>query len=259
MTLKRMSENSPHLMKSETASCAQFENVGKRLGGAWVFRGVDASLPAGAVSAIIGASGSGKTTLLRLINGLYAPDEGSVHVLDEPVPARDGFAFRRKIGYAVQGAGLFPHMTVAANVTKLAILEGWDAERIDARLDELLALVDLDRELKSRYPYELSGGQQHRVSLCRALMLEPSVLLLDEPFSAIDAITRHEIQNAFRELQQQLRFSAVLVTHDIREAARLAHHLVVLADGAVVQQGLTDDVLANPEPSFLQALVATQS
>ncbi|MYD43050.1 MAG: ATP-binding cassette domain-containing protein [Gammaproteobacteria bacterium] len=246
-------------MRSDIECCARLAGVGKRLGNRWIFRDVDAELPAGEVTAVIGASGSGKTTILRLINGLYAPDEGSVKVLGEPVPDHDQYAFRRNIGYAVQGAGLFPHMTVAENITKLAKLEGWPHERIAKRLDDLLELTDLAKELKTRFPYELSGGQQHRVSLCRALMLEPQVLLLDEPFSAIDAITRREIQDAFRVLQQQLQISAVLVTHDIQEAARLAQYLLVLAEGAVVQKGPTQAVLDDPEPTFLKNLVSTAS
>ena len=240
-------------------SCAEFHNVGKWLGEKWVFQGINASLPASKVTAIIGASGSGKTTLLRLINGLYEPDEGTVFVMGDEVPVQNRHEFRRKIGYAVQGAGLFPHMTIETNITKLATLEGWDDDRIESRLTYLLELTDLSDEFRNRYPYELSGGQQHRVGLCRALMLEPKVLLLDEPFSAIDAITRHEIQQAFRDLQSKLGFSAVLVTHDLREAARLADHLLVLAEGNVVQAGPVNDVLSNPEPTFLEPLVESTS
>ena len=244
-------------MTSKFESCVEFHNVGEWLGEAWVLRGINAKLPTAKVTAIIGASGSGKTTLLRLINGLYVPDEGHVEVMGEDVPTQRQHTFRRKIGYAVQGAGLFPHMTIEANITKLAQLEDWEPSKITERLNYLLELGDLRADLKQRYPYELSGGQQHRVGLCRALMLEPKILLLDEPFSAIDAITRYEIQEAFRALQRKLEFSAVLVTHDFREAQRLADHMLVLADGQVAQQGELADVLANPEPTFLRALVAS--
>lgn len=246
-------------MVSDVSYCVEFKNAGKFLGEEWVFRGIDANIPDAHVTAIIGASGSGKTTLLRLINGLYQPDEGEVKVLGEDIPQERQHLFRRKIGYAVQGAGLFPHMTIESNITKLAKLAGWTNERVQARLNELLQLTDLDVEMKERYPHELSGGQQHRVSLCRALMLEPRLLLLDEPFSAIDAITRNEIQESFVELQRKLAFSAVLVTHDFREAIKLAHHMLVLGDGGIEQQGALQDVIDDPASSFLQELVETET
>lgn len=246
-------------MASNRSYCVEFKSAGKFLGEAWVFRAIDANIPDAQVTAIIGASGSGKTTLLRLINGLYQPDEGEVKVLGENIPQKSQHLFRRKIGYAVQGAGLFPHMTIESNITKLAKLDGWTQDQIRVRLDELLDLTGLDFEMKERYPHELSGGQQHRVSLCRALMLEPKLLLLDEPFSAIDAITRNEIQDWFVELQRKLTFSAVLVTHDFREAMKLAHHLIVLGDGGIEQQGALQAVIDEPASSFLQELVETET
>ncbi len=246
-------------MESELSHCVEFQNAGKFLGEDWVFRAINAQIPEAKITAIIGASGSGKTTLLRLINGLYRPDEGDVRVLGEQVPSKHQHHFRRKIGYAVQGAGLFPHMTVESNITKLAKLDGWPRERIQPRLENLLELADLDIEMRERYPHEISGGQQHRVSLCRALMLEPKLLLLDEPFSAIDAITRNEIQDSFLALQRRLQFSAVLVTHDFREATKLADHLIVLADGSIEAQGALQDVIDSPDSAFLQELVETET
>lgn len=240
-------------------SCVEFHDVGKVLGEQWILRDANVNLPNGKVTAVVGASGSGKTTFLRLINGLLQPDAGTVSVFNESVPTSNVDAYRRKIGYAVQGAGLFPHMTIEANVTKLATFEKWDSARIANRLDELLELADLELELKSRYPYELSGGQQHRVSLCRALMLEPSMVLLDEPFSAIDAITRSEIQESFLALQRKLQFSAVLVTHDFREAKKLADYLVVLSEGSVSQHGDVDSLVANPASQFLESLIQATS
>ena len=246
-------------MTSDRSHCVEFKNAGKFLGEEWVFRSVDVKIPDAQVTAVIGASGSGKTTLLRLINGLYRPDEGDVKVLGEKIPQKSQHLFRRKIGYAVQGAGLFPHMTIESNITKLAKLGGWSHDRIQVRLDDLLDLTGLDIEMKQRYPHELSGGQQHRVSLCRALMLEPKLLLLDEPFSAIDAITRNEIQDAFIELQQKLAFSAVLVTHDFREATKLAHYLLVLGDHGIEQHGSLQDVVEQPTSLFLRELVETEA
>ena len=197
---------------------------------------------------------SGKTTLLQLVNGVLRPDEGSLTVMGSPVPEAGLESFRRKLGYAVQGAGLFPHMTVYENVTLLARLESWTKERFEARLHELMQFMNLEPELTGRYPYQLSGGQQHRVSLCRALMLQPPALLLDEPFSAIDPITRTEIHSEFKNLQEKEQVSALLVTHDVREAVHLSHYLVVMANGAVVQHGSTDSVVAAPESEYVKPL-----
>lgn len=229
-------------------------NLGKCFGERWVFRDVNLALPAAQTVAIIGESGSGKTTLLQLVNGVLRPDEGSLTVMGLPVPETSLESFRRKLGYAVQGAGLFPHMTVYENVTLLARLESWTKERFEARLHELMQFMNLEPELTDRYPYQLSGGQQHRVSLCRALMLQPPALLLDEPFSAIDPITRTEIHSEFKNLQEKEQVSALLVTHDVREAVHLSHYLVVMANGAVVQHGSTDSVVASPESEYVKPL-----
>lgn len=216
------------------------------------------SLPSRRTVAIVGESGSGKTTLLQLVNGVLRPDEGSVSVMGSPVPSTGLTKFRRGLGYAVQGAGLFPHMTVYDNVTLLARLESWSKEHFEARFFELLEFMNLERVLLDRYPYQLSGGQQHRVSLCRALMLKPPALLLDEPFSAIDPITRTEIHEEFKNLQRREKVSALLVTHDVREAVQLSHYLVVMANGEVVQHGETSTVVDNPESTYVQPLFEKQ-
>ena len=244
-----------------TPTCAyavEFSNVGKRFDD-WVFRNVNLSLPAGRTSAIVGASGCGKTTLLQLINAVYRPDEGSVRVLGEPVPTTDVEPFRRRIGYSVQGGGLFPHLTVAENASLLANLERWGSTAIHDRRRELFELVGLPAELDDRYPHQLSGGQQQRVGLCRALMLKPAMLLLDEPFSAIDPITRADLYRQFEELRDHERVSTVLVTHDMREALRLADHLVIMADGGVLQAAPTSDVAAAPADDFVRSLLSSAS
>ena len=246
---------------TSTAPAVRFHAVGKRFAGAndadgWVLRGVDLTLPDGQTSAIIGPSGCGKTTLLQLVNAFYRPDEGSVDVLGEPVPESNLPQFRRRIGYAVQGAGLFPHLTVADNVSLLAKLEGWEAGAIVRRRRELFDLVALEPELDERYPHQLSGGQQQRVGLCRALMLKPAMLLLDAPFSAIDPITRADVYRQFERLREHERVSTVLVTHDMREARRLADHLVVMGHGCVVQSGAPEAVAAAPADDFVQSLLA---
>ena len=231
-----------------------FEGVGKRFDD-WVFRGVDLALPARATSAIVGESGCGKTTLLQLVNAVLRPDEGRVDVLGEAVPDDGLEAFRRRIGYAVQGAGLFPHLTLEENVSLIARLQRWRQEEIDARRSELFDLVGLGRDLDQRYPHQLSGGQQHRAGLCRAMMLKPEMLLLDEPFSAIDPITRTEIYGQFETLRGHEPVTTVLVTHDIREARRLADYLVIMGEGAVVQAGPTDSVVASPADSLVRRLL----
>ena len=239
-------------------NAVEFLSVGKRFDD-WIFRGIDLALPAGQTSALVGASGCGKSTLLQLVNAVYRPDEGELRVFGEPVPTANVQAFRRRIGYAVQGAGLFPHLTVADNVGLLAQLEGWTADVVQARRRELFDLVGLAEELEDRYPHQLSGGQQQRAGLCRALMLKPAMLLLDEPFSAIDPITRADLYPQFEQLREHESVSTVLVTHDLREAQRLADYLVVLGDGGVVQAGSPDEVAAAPANPFVQALLASAS
>ena len=243
-------------------NAVEFRNAGKRFDD-WVFRHIDLALPSGGTSAIVGPSGCGKTTLLQLVNAVHVLDEGEIDVLAAPVPTNGVEAFRRRIGYSVQGAGLFPHMTVAQNVSLLARLEGWEAEAIDSRRQELFALAGLGEELAERYPHQLSGGQQQRAGLCRALMLRPALLLLDEPFSAIDPITRDDIYRQFEQLRDHGdgngKVTTVLVTHDMREALRLADHLVVMGDGVVVQTGAPAEVAAAPADDFVRSLLASAS
>ena len=238
--------------------CVSFAGVGKHFAGNWVFRDVTFSCPSGATTAIVGESGSGKTTLLQLVNGVLRTNEGAVEVLGESVPSDGIEAFRRRIGYAVQGAGLFPHMTVRQNVDLLARLERWTPDAIESRFAELLREMGLDASLADRYPNQLSGGQQQRVGLCRALMLKPSLLLLDEPFSAVDPITRMEMYEQFVHAQRHEGVSALLVTHDMREAVKLAQHLVIVGSGAVLQADGTGAVLAAPRPGYVARLIETQ-
>ena len=241
-------------MSASGESAVAFRGVGKRFDD-WVFQNVDLALPAECTSAIVGESGCGKTTLLQLVNAVLRPDEGEVEVLGGRVPETGVAAFRRRIGYAVQGAGLFPHLTLVENVTLLARLERWQEAAIDARVGELFELVGLTRDLDDRYPHQLSGGQQHRAGLCRAMMLKPEMLLLDEPFSAIDPITRVDIYGQFEALRGHEQVTTVLVTHDIREARRLADYVVVMGDGGVVQAGAVAEVVAAPANDLVRHLL----
>ncbi|MFW6093089.1 MAG: ATP-binding cassette domain-containing protein [Pseudomonadota bacterium] len=239
--------------------CVELTGVEKRFGdGPAVLADVTLALPAGATTAVVGASGSGKTTLLKLVNAVLRPDRGEVRVLGRPIPERDLVAFRRGIGYAVQGAGLFPHLTNRQNVELLARLSGWSRARRDARYRALLREMDLPDDISGRYPHALSGGQQQRLGLCRALMLEPRLLLLDEPFSAVDPITRIGIYDTFREVQRREGVSTLLVTHDMREAVRLGAYLVILRAGRVCQAGPTDQVVSAPVDDYVRTLVTEQ-
>ena len=222
-----------------------------------VFNELSLALPSGQTTAIVGASGSGKTTLLQMVNALERPDSGSLQVFGEPIPQHQLQQFRHRIGYAVQGAGLFPHFSARDNVTLVARLLGWSEQRIQQRFAELLQTMALPANVADRPPRELSGGQQQRLGLCRALMLSPDMLLLDEPFSAVDPVTRLGLYERFEEVQQMHAVSTLLVTHDIREARRLADVLVVLDQGRIVQSGSPDDVFADPASPYVERLIAS--
>lgn len=235
-----------------------FRQVTKSYAAQPVLKNLDLTLPPGRTTAIVGASGSGKTTLLQLINGLEVADAGVVEVFGAPVPLAALEGFRRRIGYSVQGAGLFPHMTIADNVTLVARLDQLAASDIQQRLAELFEAMELPLGLAQRFPHELSGGQQQRVGLCRALMMKPELLLLDEPFSAIDPITRVEVYRLFAQVQAGTGVSTVLVTHDMREAHRLADELVILRGGQVLQYGTTEQIVAQPADDYVRTLVREQ-
>lgn len=236
--------------------CVEFDKIYKSwIEGTPVIKGISAGLPKDMTTALVGESGSGKSTLLQIVNGLVIPDSGRVFVDDAPLDYRALPQLRRKMGYAVQGAGLFPHLTVERNVTLMARLERWPEARIVERYDYLLALLDLPRQdFSLRYPHSLSGGQRQRVSLCRAMMLNPPLMLLDEPFSALDPITRTAIHEEFIHLQQAESRSIVLVTHDMGEAIKLAQYLVILKDGEIVQQGEITEVRTHPRDDYVSRL-----
>ena len=205
----------------------------KHYQGATALDAVSVQFPLGRMTAVIGPSGCGKSTLLKLCNGLVRPDSGRVLLSGQALDYDDLPTLRRRMGYAVQGTGLFPHLSARDNISLLARVSGWNAADIERRLGELLALSHLQTEQLDRYPHQLSGGQQQRVGLCRAMMLRPEILLLDEPFAAIDPITRGDIQQQLLELHRAEPTTAVLVTHDMREALHLADHIVVMRAGRV--------------------------
>ena len=219
-------------------------------------RGVSFEVEAGRVLVLLGTSGSGKTTALKTINGLVTPDEGSVSVLGEDVGRTDRIALRRRIGYVIQEVGLLPHLSVADNVGLVPDLLGWTRERRRARVREMLGLVRLDPDrFEPLRPKDLSGGERQRVGIARALCADPPLLLMDEPFGALDPLTRRRVQQDFRELQERLGKSVVLVTHDVPEALRLGDEVAVMDAGLIVQRGRPQEIREAPHPGFVREFV----
>jgi len=217
-------------------------------------------VPEGSILALLGASGSGKTTALRLINRLAQPDEGLVLVLGKPVEAWDLIELRRKIGYVIQEGGLFPHFDVARNVGLVPERMGWSEAKVSRRVRELLTLVGLDpAAFERRFPRELSGGQRQRVGLARALAADPPLLLFDEPFGALDPITRRRLQDEFRGLVKRLGKTAIVVTHDLAEACRVADEIAVLHEGRVAQRATPKALLKEPAEGYVASFVAAST
>ena len=214
-----------------------------------ILDGFTLTVEAGEVVALVGASGSGKTTALRLVNRLLLPDAGDVRVQGRDTREWDPIRLRRSVGYVIQDVGLFPHLTVADNVAVVPRLEGWSEERAGARVRELLALIGLEPgAYGGRWPDELSGGERQRVGVARALAADPPVLLMDEPFGALDPVTRRQLQDEFRRIQARLRKTVLLVTHDMAEAMTLADRIGVLGDGRLVWSGPAQAILECDDP-----------
>jgi len=233
----------------------QASGVVKRFGGGVVVGPLDLIIQAATTTALIGPSGAGKSTLLRMLNGLVWPDQGEIRYRGTPLQLDELGPVRQQIGYVVQGGALFPHLTAAENVELVARWLRWDPDRIQARLRELTAVVRLPADALLRFPRELSGGQAQRVSLMRALMLDPEVLLLDEPLGALDPMTRFDLQQDLREAFARLRKTVVMVTHDLAEAAFLADRVVLLRDGRIVQEGRATDLASRPADDFVARFV----
>jgi osmoprotectant transport system ATP-binding protein len=226
-----------------------FDDVRCQLGGRPVLTGLSLTVERGETMALVGRSGAGKSTVLRLIIRLMEPLSGAVIVDGRDTREWDPIAIRRRTGYVLQDVGLFPHMTVARNVGVVPVLEGWPAPRVAARVRELLVLAGLDpEEFSDRKPDELSGGQRQRVGFARALAIDPPVLLMDEPFGALDPITRLELHREFRRIQAELRKTVLFVTHDMREACALANRIGVLHDGRLVACGSPAALRASTDP-----------
>lgn len=236
----------------------EFKNVSKQFKGS-EYRAVDnlnLAIEHGEFITILGSSGCGKTTLLKMINRLYDPDKGNIEFFSEDISNKEPVEFRRKIGYVIQQIGLFPHMTIAGNIATVPKILKWPKEKIDARVDELLCLVGLEpKEFKNRYPSQLSGGQQQRVGLARALAVNPDVMLLDEPFGAIDAINRINLQDELLKIYNASKKTYLFVTHDINEAFKLGSRVLIMDKGKIQQFDTPQNIVAKPANDFVKALI----
>ncbi|MFY9304596.1 MAG: betaine/proline/choline family ABC transporter ATP-binding protein [Rhodoluna sp.] len=244
-----------------TEALIRLENVSKRYtaGEDPAVRNLTLEVQRGEVLVLVGPSGCGKSTTLRLINRLIEPSSGKIFLDGEDVTEADPALLRRRIGYVIQQVGLFPHRTIAENIATVPKLLGWDKAKIDARIDEMLELVSMEPEIyRDRYPKELSGGQAQRVGVARALAADPDVLLMDEPFGAIDPITRDRLQNEFLRLQQELKKTIVFVTHDIDEAIKMGNRIAILRDGSEIAQLDTPEaILAHPADEFVESFLGS--
>jgi osmoprotectant transport system ATP-binding protein len=226
----------------------EFRDVSYRVGETQVLSALDLQVAPGETLVLLGRSGSGKTTTLKLVNRLLTPTGGEVRVRGVPNAEGDVIRLRRGIGYVIQDVGLFPHFTVERNIGLVPRIEEWPEQRISARVAELMQLVGLASELGSRYPHQLSGGQRQRVGVARALAADPEILLMDEPFGALDPLTRDELQREFLSLQRRLHKTVVLVTHDLREALRLGSRIALMEAGRLVTVLAPQDFLRSSDP-----------
>jgi len=239
----------------------EFKNVSKTYAGSdrAVVNDLSFTVADGDICVLVGPSGCGKTTSMRMVNRLIEPTNGEILIDGEKNTSMSGTQLRRKIGYAIQQIGLFPHRTIASNVGTVPNLVGWDSDRTTSRVNELLDLVGLPPDqYRDRYPAELSGGQQQRVGVARALAADPPIMLMDEPFGAVDPITRDRLQNEFLHIQEDIKKTIVFVTHDIDEAIKMGDKIAILREGGVLAQYDTpENILANPDSDFVSSFVGT--
>jgi osmoprotectant transport system ATP-binding protein len=238
----------------------RFDQVTKRFAdGTEALKDVSLTIPTGKLTVIIGPSGCGKTTLMKMINHLEVPTSGDVLIDEQSIKDRDEVELRRSIGYVIQRIGLFPHMTIAKNAALVPTLKGWSAEKTKKRVSELMNITGLDPDTYlHRFPLELSGGQQQRVGVVRALAGDPNIVLMDEPFSALDPISREQLQDELRNLQQRIQKTIVFVTHDMDEALKIADHIIVLRAGEVEQVGTAHDLIHDPANDFVRNFIGQE-
>ena len=239
-------------------SLVQLTGVSKTYGSAVALPPTDLDFPRGKTTVLIGPSGCGKSTLLRLIIRLLDPDAGTIRFDGAPVTATNIATLRRRIGYVIQDGGLFPHLTARKNILLMASHLKWPAPKMENRLAELCALTRFPESALDRFPLELSGGQRQRISLMRALMLSPELLLLDEPLGALDPLVRAALQKDLKEIFARLRQTAILVTHDLAEAAYLGDEIVLMSEGRIVQRGTLEDLRTKPASTFVTDFINAQ-
>ena len=238
----------------------EIRGLTKRIDGVAVVDRVSLAVEKGMIAAVVGPSGSGKSTLLRMVNRLVEPSEGEVFIDGRDTKSFPGPELRRRIGYVIQGNGLFPHRTVAQNIATVPSLVGWSRARIAARVEELMSAFELaPARFARKYPHELSGGQQQRVGVARALAAEPSVLLMDEPFGALDPIIRGKAQDDLLAIQRRFGVTVMLVTHDMEEAFRLGQRIAVMATGRLCQYGAPAELLTDPADGVVEQMVGDRS
>lgn len=235
----------------------EFKNVKKKYDNGYeALKNINLECSEGEITALIGPSGCGKTTLMKLINRLHNPSNGTITIEGKDTSTIDPIELRRGIGYVIQHVGLFPHMNIGHNVATVPKLLKWDKERIKERVDELLEMVSLDPETyRDRFPSELSGGQQQRIGVIRALAVEPSIILMDEPFSALDPISREQLQDELIRLQRDIKKTIVFVTHDMDEALKIADKIALMKDGEIVQYGTPEEILRRPANDFVKEFI----
>ena len=234
----------------------EFKNVGKQFKDNVVLKGLSLEIQKGELVVFIGPSGCGKTTSLKMINRLIEPSSGTILVNGKNIMKTDTIELRRHMGYVIQQTGLFPHMTVRENIQLIAGLEGKNHDEMDQRTEQLLTMVGLDpKQFIDRYPSELSGGQQQRVGFARALMNDPDVILMDEPFSALDPVTRNDLQEELFNLQEEVKKTIVFVTHDMDEAIKLADRICIMRDGEIVQFDTPEEILRHPKDEYVESFI----
>ena len=238
------------------AAAIEYKNISKSYGSNVVLKDFSLTLEKGEFITIIGSSGCGKTTILKMVNGLISPDSGDILINGRSIRNQDLIRLRRGIGYAIQGSVLFPHMTVEQNISYVPnLINKKEKQKTRTAVSKWLQTVGLDEELKERYPSELSGGQQQRVGIARALAASPEILLMDEPFGAVDEITRGQLQIELRQIYEETRITILFVTHDISEALKLGTRVLVMDQGKILQYGSPEELLCNPSTQFVKQLV----
>lgn len=238
------------------AAAIEYKNISKSYGSNVVLKDFSLTLEKGEFITIIGSSGCDKTTILKMVNGLISPDSGDILINGRSIRNQDLIRLRRGIGYAIQGSVLFPHMTVEQNISYVPnLINKKEKQKTRTAVSKWLQTVGLDEELKERYPSELSGGQQQRVGIARALAASPEILLMDEPFGAVDEITRGQLQIELRQIYEETRITILFVTHDISEALKLGTRVLVMDQGKILQYGSPEELLCNPSTPFVKQLV----